>query len=179
MTPADLARQSAISFECKKDSLRQMQNGDWRMSFTVQGVDMDERITRAPMGTRFMAVLVEVDDSEMPITRAEKETKPISPHPVTPRPDPDKPLAGAKRDWRDLQPAQQAGIRCAEPTFRAFLREEYTYAPDTADDAAEAVRDLCCVGSRSQLNTIQSSRVIWHQLDTKFQAWLAKERVGA
>src|SRR6185312_3773933 len=36
-------------------------------------------------------------------------------------PDTGKP----KREWRDLQPAAQAGIRCEDPIFQAFLKEEY------------------------------------------------------
>jgi hypothetical protein len=40
-----------------------------------------------------------------------------------PQPVVDKPPAGAKRDWRDLQPAQQAGIRCGDAAFVAFLKE--------------------------------------------------------
>jgi len=179
MTPAELARDNAISFEAKKDSLRQMQNGDWRVSFTVQGVDMDERITRAAMGTRFIAVLVEINDQELPITRAEKEKpKPFASTSPTLQPDKDKP-AGAKRDWKDLQPAQQAGIRCAEPTFRAFLREECKYDPVDENEAAEAVRDMCSVNSRAELNTVHASRMLWFNIDTQYQAWLAKERVGA
>ncbi len=52
MTPAEQARNQAITLEAKKDALSQRQSGDWKVSFTVQGVDMDARLTSAPMGTR-------------------------------------------------------------------------------------------------------------------------------
>lgn len=114
-----------------------------------------------------------------------KEVKAVESQPVL-----DKPQAGTqfgkreRRDWRDMQPAQQAGIRCDEPAFCAFLRTEYNtewregYVEAATDsgNAAECVRLICGVASRSELGTNQKARVIWHQLDDQYQAWL---RVGA
>ena len=80
--------------------------------------------------------------------------------------------------WRDLGPARQAGIRCKDPIFWAFLSEECV-GPKIASEEAAAlfVRDLCCVASRSELNHPgkQRERVLWTQLDDKFQAWKARE----
>ncbi len=170
MTPAALARQAAISFECKKDALQQRQSGDWKISFTVQGVDMDERITRAAMGTRFMAVLVEINDDETPVSPAAKES------PATPQPQPQPRQAGAKRDWRDLQPATQAGIRCDDATFHAFLLEEFGFDTSMESErAAVVVRQICKVESRSEFSTSIPARLRWQALDDKFQAWKAME----
>jgi hypothetical protein len=95
---------------------------------------------------------------------------PSTPQPVTP------PLpAGAKKDWRDLPPAQQAGIRCEEPSFVAFLREQREDDWIETRDAAECVRLICGVQSRAELGTNQKARVIWKQLDDQFQAWKAME----
>jgi hypothetical protein len=98
---------------------------------------------------------------------------PATPGQNAPKPD------RAKRDWRDIPPSQQAGIRCDEPVFAAFLREKH---PDdwheAANDAAECVRLICAVESRSMLND-GPYRVIWHQLEKQFSDWLMKERVGA
>jgi hypothetical protein len=85
---------------------------------------------------------------------------------------------GAKRPWRDLLPAQQAGIRCDEPSFAAFLREERKDDWAEDPDPVDCVYLICGIRSRSELNHNQKSRVIWHQLDSAYQAWLAKERVG-
>lgn len=79
------------------------------------------------------------------------------------------------RDWRDMKPQQQAGIRCADPTFVAFLREQHPDDWHEAPDAAECVRLICGVSSRSELETNQKSRVIWKQLDDHFGAWKAME----
>lgn len=106
----------------------------------------------------------------------ERAPSPVSPA-AKPQPVSDKPQAGAKRDWRDMPPAQQAALRCSNPTFIAFLREEHGDDWQAAgEDAAESVRIICGVSSRSLLNTEQRPRVIWKQLDDQFQAW---ERVGA
>lgn len=174
MTPADLARNSAISLEAKKDALAQRQSGDWKISFTVQGADMDARLTKAAMGTRFAMVLVEIGDDELPV---QKESA-AKPRQVT---SPDTPTGGArgKMDWRDMQPAAQAVLRCKDATFRAFLREVKRYGHCNEEEAAIAVRDFCGVKTRADLGTVHAARVIWHQLDAEYQAWLAKERVGA
>lgn len=80
-----------------------------------------------------------------------------------------------ERSWRDLGPAQQAGIRCDEPTFVAFLKEQRGDDWHETQDAAECVRLICGVTSRSHLNDSHKARVIWHQLDEQYQAWKALE----
>jgi hypothetical protein len=209
MTPADEARANAITFECKKDALQQRQSGDWKISFTVQGVDMDERITRAAMGTRFVAVLVEINDQELPVQAMSQFStssdvgkrdivncvccgKPAvgncegveindseSPVPAKEKPAkaPANP-AGAKhgtRDWRDIPPANQAGMRCDEPIFAAFLREQRPDDWHDRPDAAECVRLICGILSRTELGTNHAARVIWKQLDDQYLAWKALE----
>lgn len=103
------------------------------------------------------------------------------------QPQPESPSAGAKRermDWRELQPAAQAGIRCEEAIFGAFLREKYPenwsetvgFLSDgevttESDRRAQCVRLICGVSSRSALGTNHIARMIWHQLDTEYQAW--------
>lgn len=148
---------NAISFEVKKDGLQQRQSGDWVLRLTVAAVDMDQRITNAAMGTRFMCVMVEVNDDETPVDhRAESRDK-----------------------WRELGPAKQAGIRCKDPVFWAYLREgmHHYVEVDDEDSAAEAVRDICGVASRSDLNKPGQSaaRLKWHDLDFAFQAWKVME----
>jgi len=177
MTPADHARNNAISLEAKKDALAQRQNGDWKVSFTVQGIDMDTRLTQAPMGTRYAVVLVEIGDDETPVNRKEA----IPNHPTKPtvdsRPAPNPPARakGEKMDWREVQPAAQAGIRCADPVFVAFLKTEHAEDFREFGNATDVVRNWCNVISRSELSTNHKARVIWKQLDDQFQAWKALE----
>ena len=100
----------------------------------------------------------------------EAPAKPRQSNPPSTHPD------GAKRDWRDIPPAQQAGIRCEEPVFAAFLKETRKDDWHETQDAADCVRLICGVGSRSELGTNQRARIIWHQLDSAFQAWKVMER---
>lgn len=74
MSEADRARQAALSLEVKKDGLTQLQSGNWKLTLTVSPTDMPEGILSAPMGTRYMAALVEVDDTEQPVDRSEDDT---------------------------------------------------------------------------------------------------------
>jgi len=92
-----------------------------------------------------------------------------------PEPKQDKP-ARAKRDWRDLAPSQQAGIRCEEMLFLKFLEEERMDDLREGGSVPDTVRMICGVQSRSELNTNQKARVIWHQLNDQYEAWM---RVGA
>lgn len=174
MTPAEQARNQAISLEAKKGALSQRQSGDWKVSFTVQGIDMDARLTQAPMGTRYAVVLVEIGDDEQPVSRQPKEAQ-AKPRQVKPRPDGDK----QRMDWREVQPAAQAGIRSNDPMFVAFLKEEFSTEWRETEEAAACIRLICAVNSRVEFSTDHRKRVLWHQLDQQFQAWQAKERVGA
>lgn len=88
-----------------------------------------------------------------------------------------KSTAGA-RPWRDIQPAQQAGIRCEDPVFVAFLKEQRPDDWHETQDAAECVRLICNVASRSELTTSHKARMIWHLLDQEFDAWKALEHAS-
>jgi hypothetical protein len=156
MNEAERATANAISFEAKKDGLVQRNSGDWRVSFTVQGIDMNPILTAAPMGTRFACVLVEINDDETPVDhRVEDRDK-----------------------WRDLGPTRQAGIRCKEPMFWSFLREELHFDRVMNEGAAAvAVRHHCGVESRRDLEKVGNSeaRLKWYGLDNGFQAWKVRE----
>jgi hypothetical protein len=154
MTEAETAARNAISFECKKDGLQQRQSGDWQLRFTVSAIDMDQRLSSAPMGTRFACVLVEINDDESPVDHA----------------------AIARDKWRDLGPARQAGMRCKEPMFWVFLEEELHFPRiKTEEQAAQCIRDQCGVASRSELAVNHRARTIWFGIDNQFQAWKARE----
>src|SRR5579859_3574881 len=115
MTPADEARANALPCEMVKYALRQTKDGIV-VSFVVHPNDIPAALQTSHIGSRWMAALVQIGDNEQPVQQ-QKESH------AAPQPAP-KSRAGAKRDWQELQPQQQAGIRCAEPSFIAFRSEE-------------------------------------------------------
>ena len=172
---AQQAIANAIAFEAKKDAMRQKQSGEWCLSLTVAAADMDTRLMKAAMGTRYQCVLVEISDDESPVDHKGQD----------------------REKWRDLGPVQQAGMRCSEPIFWAFLEEstnEYCERGESTvrryrsgdDDflpvrneteAAECVRRLCGVTSRKDLGKPSriEARQRWHDLDNHYQAWKATQ----
>jgi hypothetical protein len=155
MTQAAAAVKNAIKFEAKKDGLQQRQGGDWVLRLTLAAIDMDQRITQAPMGTRYQVVIVEINDDETPVDHHAME----------------------RDKWRDLGPVRQAGIRCKDPIFWAYLTEEMQTPVRTEEEAAVAVRFICQVTSRSDLGKpgFGIARTNWYDLDSTFQAWKARE----
>ena len=150
------ARANAIPLEVKKDGLRQRQSGDWTLNLVIAATDMDVRLTGAAMGTRYQCVLVEINDDETPVNH----------------------VAVDRDKWRDLGPAKQAGIRCKEPIFWAYLSEKHSPTKITDEDAAAVlIRDLCGIGSRADLGKPghHAGRTLWHQIDHEYQAWKARE----
>jgi hypothetical protein len=101
-----------------------------------------------------------------------------------PEPEPKALPAPERRAWSDLRPSQQAGIRCGEVAFQKFLKERRTLAWgnasfDDANDtdakrAAECVRDICRVGSRSELDRKETAGAIWSELCTHFDVWMGR-----
>jgi hypothetical protein len=154
--PADSARANAIAMEAKKDGMAQRQDGHWRLCFTVAAADIDGRIVSAPMGTRYQAVLVEINDDETPVDHQ----------------------AIDRDKWRALGPTRQAAIRCKDPIFWAYLHEELHFPPvDSEDFAATIIREQCRIDSRADLEKVGNSlaRRHWHMIDYGFQAWRSKE----
>lgn len=165
MTPAEHARNAAVSLEAKKDRLVQLQSNDWKVTFTVQNIDMDARFTSAPMGTRYAMVLVEIGDDELPV---QKEAS-AKPRQIAPKPD------GAKRDWRDMPPSQQAGIRINDPIFAAYLKENHAKEWHETGDADACLKTVLRIESKTELKTDPRRMMLWHQLDEAFQAWKIME----
>lgn len=73
-----------------------------------------------------------------------------------------------KQKWDDLKLSMQAGIRCEEKAFQKFLG----VIPETHEEAATEVRNICGVDSRSGLNDNLKAAERWKRLDRSYQAWL-------
>ena len=159
MSPADEARANALPCEMVKYALRQTRDGIV-VSFVVHPNDMPAALQTSHIGSRWMAALVQIGDNELPVQQPAKD---VVLHPQV----------KAKRQWEELQPQQQAGIRCEERAFATFLFENHKdHYREALNDPAECVRLICGVESRAELGKNQRARVLWHRLDDAYQAWL-------
>ncbi len=178
MSIADQARANALPCEMVKYALRQTKDGIV-VSFVVHPNDIPAALQTSHIGSRWMAALVQIGDDELPINKpreVQNNTAIVSP---TLQPGTDKRPAGARRDWRDVQPAAQSGIRCSEPLFQAFLRETRKVAIGTPEEAAAVVRDVCGVNSRVEFGTKHAARMAWKALDSEFEQWKIADRISA
>lgn len=87
------------------------------------------------------------------------------------------PPVRARKSWDELPPPQQAAIRCNEPAFQKFLQEKFRarwkiLSGTDAENAAELVRVLCKVESRSQLTIGSRAATQWHVLDSEYKLWM-------
>lgn len=73
------------------------------------------------------------------------------------------------RTWADLTYSQQAGIRCNEPTFQEWMNST------DADHAAKAVRQVCGVASRAELDQDRVAGTRWRDLDAAFRDFCRNE----
>ena len=111
---------------------------------------------------------------EIPIEAGEQFVKAFG----TPNPATGVPVAIARLDpnatpeRKGGKLAQKAGILCAEGGFRAFLNEVHGYQTSSADDAAEAVRELCGVSSRAELDHNQEAARFFTEFEKRYRLWL-------
>jgi len=70
-----------------------------------------------------------------------------------------------KRRFSELQPSQQAAMRCNEVSFQQFLGAQ------DMEDAARIVRARCNVSSRSHLNADENAAESWRLLDNEYFGW--------
>jgi hypothetical protein len=77
-----------------------------------------------------------------------------------------------RRKFDSLPLPQQAALLCSQESFRCFLREAHNYNADTEDEAAEAVREICGVVSRSELTSNERAAGKFVTLQCEFEVWL-------
>lgn len=88
-----------------------------------------------------------------------------------------EPPARARKSWDELPPSQQAAIRCHEVAFHKFLQDNYharwkILSGNDTEKAAELVRVLCKVGSRSDILPETRALLVWNDLNISYQTWL-------
>lgn len=94
-----------------------------------------------------------------------------------PRNAPDKASAPReRRPFKSLPLPAQAAMRCNDPEFLRFLAE-YLFGPGsgiaipTVEEAADEVRQICGVTSRSKISEADESGTRWRELDRAYLDW--------
>ncbi len=171
-----MARAAAMQMECKKHELRQLQNGEWKITFSIHPDEMPQAMMTAAMGTRFIMAVVEIGDDEKPVKQEERTTKKPQKHAEN----------SAKTDdstpppkWGDMKPSNQAGIRCEQDAFRKYMLDVVFVGNIAVDNVstAEMVRSYCGVMSRSELDSDDEAHQLWIELDESFRAWMKEAEV--
>ena len=127
----------AESFEAKKYAYRQTKDG-MVLSFVLHPDDEPKEMATAPIGQRYMVACAQIDDHE----------NPIRPRATT---DAEKALA-------------RANLICRDETYIQWVRMnfyQWHVVDETLEDeeyAAEVIRFICGIDSRSELKTNPEAR---------------------
>ena len=127
----------AESFEAKKYAYRQTKDGRV-LSFVLHPDDVPKEMATAPIGQRYMVACAQIDDHE----------NPIRPRATT---DAEKALA-------------RANLICRDETYIQWVRMnfyQWHVVDETLEDeeyAAEVIRFICGIDSRSELKTNPEAR---------------------
>jgi hypothetical protein len=78
--------------------------------------------------------------------------------------------------FADMPQAQQAGILCNDPQFQRFAatRSGMPGKQFNASAAAEYLRSICQINSRTMLNISKPAQAQFAALRTEFDAWSGK-----
>lgn len=181
MNIAAQARAAATAIECKKDSVRQVQCGDWRLTLTVAAADMPVRVITAAPGARYMLAIVEIGDDEQPVSSAPSDQEPAARQvPDAPAEAVLAPLEAEGPARAQLTPGERAvrdaGILCTKPQFQRWLWHETNHTGRVPRDdwsgwgawTAQEIRDRCGVESRREFATNDDARRKWHAIEVMY-----------
>jgi hypothetical protein len=164
-----IARELALNCEAKKHAYRQTQDGVV-VSFVLHPQEVPEGLATAPLGTRYILAMVEIDDDETPKRR---EVRPATMSgEERPAQEPEQAPARAR-----ITLAQRAGMLCNAPTFHRFLAEQGMTVTN-ADKAATCMRLICGVKSRSEIIQGTPAGQAFEELHAKYTVWLRHPEVA-
>lgn len=137
--------------EVKKDGLRQMQDGTWKLSLTVHPNDMPTSLMTAPMGTRYGMALVEIGDDEQPVPSTTSR----------------KPLEQKAETSKHRKPAgtraEKARRMCGVATFQQFL------GTTGYEMTSDFVKQKCGVTSKSTIDADKNAAMAWDRLFISYE----------
>lgn len=135
------------TFEAKKDSLRQGQDGLWKLTLVIHPDSMPLWLLQAPMGQRIgAAALHEIGDDEKEVIR-------------TPQSADNKP-----EKTEGERAVVRAIMLCKDPAFRQWFDGEAT-----EEEAAVTLRARLGIKSRSELAHNEVARKKFEALETSYR----------
>ncbi len=146
-TVAQRAVDAAMEVECKKDSLKQNQDGTWKFTLTIAPGGLPDAMMKAAPGTRYTAVFVEVDDVEEPVKHAPAASE------------------KAKKPFKDYTLSQQAGMRCENKEFWMFADQQ-----DAQSTTLWLYKKLGIL-SRRELDKDKFFGERWIKLNAEYEIW--------
>lgn len=98
---------------------------------------------------------------------AQRQPEQLQPEPQTAEPPSSSPQAN---DEKKL--TREAAILCRAPRFWAFLRETYKRPVGSEEEAADIVRRICGIDSRSEIKPGSPAALKWVDLRARYHAFL-------
>lgn len=163
----------SIQFEAKKHAYRQTQDGVV-VSFVVHPNDLNAGFAVAPLGTRYLLVVVQLGDDEEPIPPGASipESAALASADADGAPRTNQPSAapGGTKPQRTL--AQYVGMRCNDKRFQKWVADQECTEAEQVDEefAATWVRERCRVDTRTEIKPGTEAAKEWNKIEASFLA---------
>jgi len=128
-------------FEGKKVALKQTKDGIV-MSLAIHPDDLPEELIRDFVGSRYMVVMVRLNDDETPMQR-----EPVNKH------------------------ISVAGMLCRDPQFWEFLYEQGLLLETNEDATTEWLKAYLNIDSRRELKDNQDAQIALNKILREFREW--------
>lgn len=187
MSIAEQAVSSHLHFEAIKAAYRQTKDG-FAITLVVNPHDMPDALATAPLGTRYVAVLVEIGDDEKPVLQntpppikstGDLKVALLASEAVEHRKNPHLSLVG-KQHYANADKMEQARIdcirRCKSPHFWRWLGPHITNEQDARAAVHEALEkagyadDVHQVVSRGDIAKNSTAYDVWLTMETQYLA---------
>lgn len=181
---SEIARDIALQFECKLDALRRNQDGTVKLTLTINPADFPKQLMTDPMGQRYVAVMVALNEDETPkVTGQTDETASLGQ--AAPEAAPRSPAPS--KNWNELSYAQRSGMLANDVAFHQFLmvsdQSLWDMVSGLQDNdratAAEIIRIKCGVSTRANIGATPDSANTYTLLENSFDHWKKYERSAA
>lgn len=153
-------RDSAISFEAVKVSIRQDRNG-YNLVLAIHPDDIPDALMRSWVGARYQVAMVQVGDDEQPVAFKGRGL-----------------IEDGKLNTVDTQKkitysegerlVRLAGELCREPAFQEWIAPNGN--PRTEEQAAHWLRSILSIGSRKDLASNEWAAEAFRDIFSRYQA---------